>query len=200
MDSEVLSNLFEPFFSTKGEQGTGLGLATVYGIVMQHEGSISVSSTLGEGTVFKIYLPVSKERHNEVNSGEKKSSDLRGSGTVLLVEDNKQVRNLVRSLLKRHGYTVHTAENGIEGLKVLETCKDSLNLLLTDVVMPELNGRELYARASEMCPGLKVLYMSGYTDDVIDEGDFSDGEIPFIQKPFTTRALADKVKSVMAGR
>ena len=142
MDDETRKHLFEPFFSTKGEQGTGLGLATVYGIVKQHGGDICVYSELGMGSTFKVYLPVSEESCVEERHGKKPPGDLKGSETILLVEDNEQVRNLANGILVRQGYTILVAESGAEALTILASHDGAVHLLLTDVIMPEMNGKE----------------------------------------------------------
>ena len=197
MDDEILEHIFEPFFSTKGELGTGLGLATVYGIVKQHEGNIWVYSELGMGTTFKIYLPVSGEAHVEKETKEKISADLKGSETILLVEDNEQVRNLAFAILERQGYTVLTAESGSIILTILATNNRPVDLLLTDVIMPGMNGRDLFVKVSEQHPGIKILYMSGYTDNTIANHGVLDEGVHFIQKPFSAQSLAAKVREVL---
>ena len=197
VDDETRKHLFEPFYSTKGEHGTGLGLATVYGIVRQHGGNVRVCSEPGKGTTFKVYLPVSEEAHVEEITREKTSMDLGGSETILLVEDNEQVSLLAHSILKRQGYRVLVAGNGPEALTVLASYDDPVHLLLTDVVMPEMNGKELFTQISEMYSGLKVLYMSGYTDNVIVHSGVLEEGTAFIKKPFTVKALASKVREVL---
>lgn len=197
MDDEVREHIFEPFFSTKGVAGTGLGLATVYGIVKQHGGNIWVYSEPGTGTIFKIYLPVSEEASLGKKSSEEPPQDLRGCETLLLVEDNKQVRDLGNDLLKQKGYTVLVAENGAEALRVLSSHPGPVHLLLTDVIMPGMNGKELFARAAAQHPDLKVLYMSGYTDSVIAHHGILDEGIQLIQKPFTVHGLATRVREVL---
>jgi PAS domain S-box-containing protein len=197
IDEEILEQVFEPFFSTKGEQGTGLGLATVYGIVKQHDGSIWVYSELGKGTTFKIYLPVSKDKVVDKIHGKKTITDLEGTEAILLVEDNEQVRNLAHTILKRKGYNVLVAENGPEALDILESNDEHVHLLLTDVIMPEMNGKELFDKISEKYTDLKVLYMSGYTDNVIAHHGVLEDGINFIQKPFSVQALASKVREAL---
>ncbi len=197
MDEETREHIFEPFFSTKGERGTGLGLATVYGIVKQHGGNIWVCSESGKGTTFKVYLPVSKETHVEERASKGTFTGLKGSETILLVEDNEHVRNIGQIILKQQGYSVLVAENGTEALSIVETHADPVHLLLTDVVMPEMNGRELFNRAAEKRPSLKVLYMSGYTDNVIAHRGVLDEGVQFIQKPFTVQGLSTKVREVL---
>ena len=197
MDEETRLHIFEPFFTTKGDQGTGLGLATVYGIVKQHGGNIWVYSEPGKGTTFKIYLPVSENEPHENKIIPKQSMDLMGSETILLVEDSEQVRDIVCSILERHGYRVLTAANGIEALGSVGLPKESVDLLLTDVVMPDMNGKELYARLVQEIPTLKVIYMSGYTDNVIVHHGVLDKGVQFIQKPFSTHSLISKVREVI---
>lgn len=197
MDEATREQIFEPFFSTKGELGTGLGLATVYGIVKQHEGNIFVYSELGTGTTFKIYLPYCEKQPVEKAARKKKITELRGSETILLAEDNKHVRRLSMIILQRHGYTVIEAENGSEALAALDSHDGPVHLLLTDVVMPEMNGSDLFAKAAQMRPGLKVIFMSGYTDNVIAHHGILEEGIQFIQKPFTLEALAVKIREVL---
>jgi len=200
MDDGLSEHIFEPFFTTKGESGTGLGLATVHGIVKQHGGSIWLYSEPGEGTTFKIYLPVTRETGVEEKFAEKTAAaDLRGTEIILLVEDNEQVREISQAILEQHGYRVLMAENGNEALEVLEKHEDQVDLLLTDVVMPGMNGRELFTKAAEKDPALKVLYMSGYTDSVIAHRGVLKEGVNFIQKPFTVQTLAAKVREVLEG-
>ena len=197
MDDETGKRLFEPFFSTKGEQGTGLGLATVYGIVKQHGGNIWVYSEPDKGTIFKVYLPVSDEAAQEIKTTSEISNDLAGTETVLIVEDNDQVRDLSQAILKRRSYTVLSAENGDQALEVLDALDGPVHLLLTDVVMPGMNGKELFAKIAEKHRGLKVLYMSGYTNNIIAHRGVLEEGINFIQKPFSVQALAAKVREVL---
>jgi PAS domain S-box-containing protein len=195
MDEATRDHLFEPFFSTKGEKGTGLGLATVHGIVQQHGGSIWVHSEPGVGSTFKIYLPVSAETAVEEKTHRETATDLRGSETVLLAEDNALVRHLTRTILQRHGYTVLEAESGTKALELLETHDETVQLLLTDLVMPGTSGVELFAQARARHPDLKVLYMSGYTDETVNRAVLVSDS--FIQKPFAVQALATKVREVL---
>jgi len=198
MDSGTRAQIFEPFFTTKGkDQGTGLGLATVYGIVRQHGGNIWVSSKPGSGTTFRIYLPVSTETSGRPERVSKAPGDLSGSETVLLVEDNKEVRGLALTILKREGYTVLTAASGPEALALLDQHAGSLQLLLTDVIMPKMNGKQLFDRISGEYPEVKVLYMSGYTENVIVHHGVMTPGVQFIQKPFSVKALTAKVRQVL---
>jgi two-component system cell cycle sensor histidine kinase/response regulator CckA len=197
MDEESCSRIFEPFYSTKGEKGTGLGLATVYGIVKQHGGHIWYYTELGRGTTFKVYLPVTEESPVEESVGGNPAVSLEGTETILLAEDNEQVRKLAETLLKRQGYTLLVAEDGTKALGMLTSHHGQVHLLVTDVVMPGMNGKELFARAAGKHPDLKVLYMSGYTDNVIAHRGVLEDGIAFIQKPFTAHALAIKVREIL---
>jgi PAS domain S-box-containing protein len=197
MEEKVREHAFEPFYSTKGEQGTGLGLATVYGIVKQHGGSIGVHSEPGKGTRFRIYLPVSGESEVEAGSTTHAVDGKPGTGTILLVEDNDKVRRLAEAILERHGYTILSAGNGRQALYVLESHGEAVDLLVTDVVMPEMNGRDLYERVSRMFPGVKVLYMSGYTDNVVAHRGVLDEGVNYIQKPFSVQGFVMKVRDVL---
>ncbi len=181
----------------KGEQGTGLGLETVYGIVKQHGGNIWAYSEPGKGTSFKVYLPVSEENHAKQETTEKTDVELDGSGTILLVEDDEAVRHLARAILKRNGYTLFVAEGGVEALDLMASYNGPLDLVLTDVAMPDMNGSDLFKRVAENFPGIKVLFMSGYTDNVIAHRGILDEGIQFISKPFTVQGLTNKVREVL---
>ncbi|MDJ0721512.1 MAG: response regulator [Desulfobacterales bacterium] len=189
--------IFEPFFTTKGEKGTGLGLATVYGIIKQHKGNIWVYSEPGHGTTFKIYLPVIETPHTETTSVVSPSHDLNGSETILLVEDNAYVRDLGQAILKRYGYSPLVARNGVEALSLISSHRGHVHLLLTDVVMPEMNGKDLHEKIMVDDPDMKVLYMSGYTDDIISHHGVLDEGVPFIQKPFSVQKLLSKVRAIL---
>jgi len=198
MDAEIREQIFEPFFTTKDkDKGTGLGLSTVYGIVKQHGGNIWVYSEPGKGTTFKVYLPVSGETKAEQQTEVKTSTISRGSETILLAEDDEFVRKLAHTVLKQSGYTVLTAKNGTDALQVLKSHDGQVHLLLTDVVMPEMNGKELFNRAVENHPNLKVLYMSGYTDNVIAHSGVLEKGVAFIQKPFNVNDLTAKVREML---
>ena len=199
MDQAVLNHLFEPFYSTKGEHGTGLGLATVYGIIKQHGGNIWVYSEQGKGTIFKIYLPLFTiiSTINKKRKQKRISSDLKGTETILLVEDNDQVRNIVTDILTRYGYKLIIAKSGIEVLKLIESYKNVIHLMLSDVIMPGMNGKELYSNVVKKQKGIKVLYMSGYTDNIIAYHGILDKDVQFIQKPFTVDGLMSKIREVL---
>ena len=199
MSDEIKSRIFEPFFTTKGRgDGTGLGLATVYGIVKQSGGAIRVHSELGHGATFKVYLPrVVGERSEVVEVSD--AGDLGGTETILVVEDEPAVRLLARRILESSGYRVLAAANGGEALLLCEQRVGAIGLVLTDVVMPQMSGRALVDRLSEICPGLTVLFMSGYTDNAIVHHGVLDEGTHFIAKPFTARALLEKVRLVLDG-
>ncbi|MFW5854862.1 MAG: PAS domain S-box protein [Thermodesulfobacteriota bacterium] len=200
MDAEVREHIFEPFFTTKEELGTGLGLASVYGIVKQHGGNIWVYSEPGEGTVFKVYLPRVEEDPQTASHDPDAFTRTGGAETILVVEDNAMVRNLACRILKRGGYTVLTAADGGDALRRMEDHPDPIHLLLTDVVMPDMDGKELSRLASERYPGLKVIFMSGYTENVIAHHGVLDTEIRFLQKPFSVDSLTEKVRRTLDDR
>ncbi len=198
MSEEVQRHLFEPFFTTKGPgAGTGLGLATVFGVVKQSGGSIYVYSEENRGTTFKIYLPAATGTV-EVDGAPDPAAEL-GSETVMLVEDDESVRNLVRTMLETKGYEVLAAAGADEAERLCEARTGGVDLLLTDVVMPEVNGRVLAERLAALSPSMRILFMSGYSDEAV----YRHGEISpnasFIEKPFTDRTLARKVREVLDG-
>lgn len=198
MNKETTEHIFEPFFTTKQpEKGTGLGLSTVFGIVKQHKGHICVYSEPGKGTLFKIYIPTVKATDTAPANTETTDDIQSGTETILLVEDNDQVRDVVEDILDSLGYTVITAINGKEALSILAHHTSTIDLLLTDVVMPEIDGKELYTKACEHYPELKVIYMSGYTKDVITHHGMIDKGILFIQKPFSRKKLAAQLREVL---
>jgi PAS domain S-box-containing protein len=197
MDAETKAHLFEPFFTTKGlGKGTGLGLATVYGVIKQNGGLINVTSEPDNGTTFELFLPRA-EAEVVAELVTTKSPPRRGHETILLVEDEAQILQLGRRILEKHGYTVLVALTPGEALKVVRQHMGAIHLLVTDVVMPGLNGRELRERVAELKPGLSCLFISGYTADVIaHQGVIQEG-IEFLQKPFTMAALTQKVREVL---
>jgi CheY-like chemotaxis protein len=198
MDAETQSHIFEPFFTTKEHgKGTGLGLATVYGIVQQSGGRILVESHPGRGATFKIYLPRAEGAVRLEQAPDAPVRSSAGSETILLVEDEAIVRRLVQQVLRMNGYTVLEAGQGADALQLCEQREQTIDLLLTDVVMPGMCGRELAERAAAVRPDMKVLFMSGYTDDVVVRHGVLDADIAFIQKPFTPAALTQKVRDVL---
>ena len=200
MTPDVQAHMFEPFFTTKGPgQGTGLGLATVYGIIKQSGGHVSVESDLGHGTTFMIWLP-RVENPAPVDGPSRGSAELgEGRETILLVEDEDGVRELAREVLQGHGYTVIEARDGESALRIVEHRGERLHLLLTDVVMPKMGGRDLVRRLITRYPDVKVLYMSGYPDGALGEHGVLEPGAILLQKPFTPRGLADKVRQVLDG-
>jgi two-component system cell cycle sensor histidine kinase/response regulator CckA len=198
MDEETQSHIFEPFFTTKNVgEGTGLGLSTVYGIVRQSEGNIRVNSEVNRGTTFRIYLPRVTETHSQTKQWIASKETLQGTQTILLTEDEEIVRNLAREVLEMYGYEVLEAASGESALRICEQSEKPIHMLLTDVIMPEMSGRELAEKLSQIQPGMKILYMSGYTDNAIARHGILDAEIPFLEKPFTPDALAKKVSEVL---
>jgi len=198
MEKETITNIFEPFFTTKKEgQGTGLGLATVYGIVKQNNGFINVYSEPGQGTTFKIFLPRYMDEIVETADEESEPELPGGTETILVVEDSVTVLKLCKAMLETLGYQVLAANGKDEALKLAGEYSVKIDLLLTDVVMPDMNGKELSERIVAINPGLKCLYMSGYTADVIARQGVLDEGIKFISKPFSLRDLAEKVREVI---
>lgn len=198
METETLEKIFEPFFTTKElGRGTGLGLATVFGIVKQHGGNIWVYSEPGCGTTFKIYLPQEKDSVPDIQSPELNSQSYSGAETILVVEDEEMVSSLVSETLEAHGYRVLQASDPAEGIEIASVFEDRIDLLLTDVIMPGMNGRKLYDHIAAIYPEICVLFMSGYTDSVIvDQGVLVRG-LNFIQKPFSVHRLTHKVREVL---
>jgi two-component system, cell cycle sensor histidine kinase and response regulator CckA len=198
MDREVLSHVFEPFFTTKEVgKGTGLGLATIYGIVKQNGGFINVYSEPGQGTTFKIYIPRIVEEDGEVALRAEEAPLVHATGRILLVEDDEMVREVTKDILEAIGYTVLAAETPQAAVSLSENPEERIDLLLTDVVMPGLSGKELSDRVKAVRPDAKVLFMSGYTSNVIVHHGILEAGVHFIQKPFSMRDLARKVRQVM---
>jgi PAS domain S-box-containing protein len=200
MSKEVSEKIFDPFFTTKEVgKGTGLGLSTVYGIVKQNEGFIYVESQQGKGAIFRIYLRRFKTEAVQPQIKDVDGGPRGGTETILLVEDDEAVLNLSRMLLESLGYTVLVAHTSLHATQLAREHKSDLHLLITDVVMPEMNGRELVERIRSFMPGLKCLFMSGYTADVITHKGVLDEGVNFIQKPFNIADLAKKVRQILDG-
>jgi len=198
MDRETVSRIFEPFFTTKEKgRGSGLGLATVYGIVRQSGGHIWVYSEPGLGTTFKIYFPrviEASDAHPPVTSSGVAS---KASESILLVEDSRLLAKVTRDFLEGDGYKVLMASNPREAIRIAESHHAPIHLLLTDVVMPDMNGRELAEQLLAKRPEMKVLYMSGYTNGILSEHDFRAEDAAFLEKPFSHEALSHKVRHTL---
>jgi PAS domain S-box-containing protein len=198
MDAKTLSHVFEPFFTTKeAGKGTGLGLSTVYGVVKQSGGHVSVYSEPGVGTTFKVYLPRVEDAPEKNRAPAVHAALVGGTETILVVEDEEAVRRLTCRSLEAQGYEVLPAASASEALLLLEKHAGEIHLLITDVVMPDVSGRELARSAAPLRPLMKVLFMSGYTDNVIVHHGVLDAGTAFLQKPFTPRSLAQKVREVL---
>jgi PAS domain S-box-containing protein len=190
MDKEVQEHIFDPFYTTKEKgKGTGLGLSTIYGIVKQNNGFIWVYSEPGQGSTFKIYLPRVK--------GDTPVENLSGFETVLIVEDDDSLRKLMRTILKQKGYKILEAENGEDALRISEEHEGRIDLMITDVVMPKMSGKEVAERLQPLYPQMKVIYMSGYTDDAIVHHGVLAAGLNFLEKPFSSEGLARKVREVL---
>ncbi len=196
MDADTVSKIFEPFFTTKAK-GTGLGLATVHGIVKQLDGEIQVYSEPGKGTTFKLYFPAATQKPEPITPPPEAGTPLGGSETVLVVEDDEFVARLVLQILERLGYTVLQAGSAEAAQQVVGAHEGTIDLLLTDVVLPGVNGRRLSRRLRAVRPGLRVLFMSGYTENAIVHGGALDADALFIHKPFSPDALARRIRDVL---
>jgi hypothetical protein len=198
MDKETLARLFEPFFTTKVQgKGTGLGLATVYGIVKQSGGHIEVTSQPGQGTTFRVFLPMAEEAVPTVAIAQALTKTPTGSETVLLAEDEESLRSLARRVLEENGYQVLEARDGMEALQLCRKHQGPVHLLLSDVVMPNLNGPLLAHQVKAIHPDIRVLYMSGYTDSTVVARGVTDGQAVYLAKPFTADTLARVVRDVL---
>jgi two-component system, cell cycle sensor histidine kinase and response regulator CckA len=200
MDADTAARIFEPFFTTKKMgKGTGLGLATVYGIVKQHGGNIWVTSEPGRGTTFKLYMPVSDFADKVEITEITRSESTGGSETILVAEDDEMVRELACVMLEQLGYRVMRAETAGKCLELAQNTVVPIDLLLTDVVMPEMSGKELFNRIAEIRPDIRVLFMSGYAADIIARRGVLDAGVDFIQKPFSLEILSRKIRKVLGG-
>jgi CheY-like chemotaxis protein len=189
MDAQVVSRVFEPFFTTK-EHGTGLGLATSYGIIKENGGDLRVESTLGKGTTFHIELPVTEQMREEIDLPAERRAP-RGTETILLVEDEDPVRRVVETMLKRHGYQVLASASSQEALAIAERHRAKIHLLITDILMPGMSGRKMAECLTARRPDMKVLYVSGYGDAK------AQNDLHFLQKPFSTEELATKIREIL---
>jgi len=198
ISEEDLGKIFEPFFSTKEQgKGTGLGLATVYGIVKQHHGTLRVHSLIGEGTSFDIYFPAVASNLSEEINDNMESRNLNGSESILIVEDETAVRTMIAKTLLRFGYTVMEAENGVEGVKKLHQLESPIDLILTDVIMPKMNGPEFINEATTLYPNISVLYMSGYAEQTMFKDGQQSPDIHFISKPFQPKKLVRTIRNIL---
>jgi len=201
MDRDVLSHIFEPFFTTKEQgKGTGLGLSTVYGIIRQSEGHITCYSEPGKGTTFTIYFPRTVEVRGAAFAPLPGTTPQRGTETILLVEDEEAVRAFARTVLERNGYRVLEAAGGMDALARVATRENEVDLLVTDVVMPQMSGQELARNLARISPRVKVLYVSGYTGNAILQNAILDKDADFLQKPFSSRELLAKIRELLDGR
>jgi len=199
MDQQTVAHIFEPFFTTKeGGRGTGLGLSTVYGIVKQSGGYIWVYSEPGKGSTFKVYLPRKDDPTEDIPRPALKAPAQRGGETILVVEDEVAVRELIQTVLTEKGYEVIAARDPEDAERIAAQRRSEIHLLLTDVVMPGMSGRELASRVSARRRDIRVLFMSGYTDNVITTGGMLEKGLAFLQKPFSPAALVQKVRDVLS--
>ena len=197
IDSQTTSHIFEPFFTTKAVgEGTGLGLSIVYGIVKQNDGYVWVYSEVGKGSTFKIYLPRCDAIRDEQAHAQKKPAIQGGIETLLFVEDEKELRTLMARILREYGYTVIEGENGVEALTTVKN-HPHIDLLVTDVVMPEMNGKTLSKLLLDAYPKLRVLFLSGYPTKAISHHGIIDEGVEYLQKPFSARTLAHKIRSIL---
>jgi two-component system cell cycle sensor histidine kinase/response regulator CckA len=209
---EIIEKIFEPFFTTKElGKGTGLGLSTVYGIVKQTNGYIFVNSVIGEGTAFRIFLPrhipvageaaaPAQDAKSAAAAAAKPQADLTGHGTILLVEDEEGLRGLNARGLTSRGYTVLEAGNGVEAIEVIESHGGAVDLVVSDVVMPEMDGPTMATRLRERNPELKIIFVSGYAEDAFEKNLPEGAQFDFLAKPFTLKQLVAQVKETMSGK
>jgi CheY-like chemotaxis protein len=198
MSPEILQHIFEPFYTTKeAGSGTGLGLATVYGIVTQNKGLVLAESAPGVGTTFRVFFPRGDEEEQEAVEVTAPLAPAQSTATILLVEDEETVRQMTTDILEQSGYTTLAAMTPQEALALCARADQRIDLLLTDVIMPGMNGRELSRQIERLRPGIKVLFMSGYAADIISEVEVNDPAMGFIQKPFSMRILLEKIEELL---
>jgi CheY-like chemotaxis protein len=202
LSEEYQQHLFEPFFgSSQPGKNTGLGLATVYAIVKQHGGQISCTSEVGKGSTFKIFLPASKAAAPQLPPPVRPGTPNQQNAVILLAEDEEILREFANLILRKHGFHVLTARDGIEALKVAEQYKGPLDVLFTDVVMPRMGGAELFRRFTEQHPNIPVIFTSGYPRSILVESGLEDNDdYQFLQKPYTTQTLLEKIRSVLVAQ
>jgi CheY-like chemotaxis protein len=194
---EIRGKIFDPFFTTKEVgKGTGLGLSMVYGIIKKHNGYINLFSEIGKGTTFKIYLPLTDDTQSEVSEIVREELP-RGKETILLAEDDTAILEMIKVYLENNGYTVCTASDGAEAIKMFQENQESIDLVLTDVIMPKLNGRDLYERIRSLKPRIPVIYMSGYPADLISEQGAAGDSFKYLSKPINPDALLKKIHDVL---
>jgi len=197
MDQDTVKHIFEPFFTTKEVgKGTGLGLATIYGIVAQNNGFINIYSEPGHGTVFKIFLPRLEEESLETT--QEIIVPIAGSGTILLVEDDESVRQMTTSMLEKVGYDVLVAESSQAAVRLCEDRNVHIDIVLSDIIMPGMNGKDMMDKITSIRPGIKTLYTSGYSSEIISRQGLIEGNMHFIQKPFSLKVLNEKIKEVLS--
>ena len=199
MDDETLSHIFEPFFTTKGERGTGLGLAVVYGIVKEHGGEITVYSRPGEGSTFRVYLPAAKDEEEVMAEGEVGEKIRRGSETVLVVDDEPNLRELARDILSEAGYRVMAAESGLEAIRLLREFTDEISVVILDLSMPEMGGRETLEEMMRIKPNVKVIISTGYGPNGTVEEMLKRGAAEYVGKPYHMYELLNKVAEAIEG-
>jgi CheY-like chemotaxis protein len=198
MDSYVLSRAFEPFFTTKGkDRGTGLGLSTVYGIVKQHQGHITAYSEVGRGTTFKVYLPIIENVSDQESKITAVQAQLVGTETILIVEDEEIVRDLTSEVLQTLGYKILQAGNPEEAARVSKLHGGPIHLMLSDVVLPQMDGKRLYKLLAPLFPGMKVMFVSGYAENAIVHHGVLDPGVNFLHKPLTVEALTKMVRKIL---
>jgi CheY-like chemotaxis protein len=198
MTPAIIERLFEPFFTTKGEKrGTGLGLAVVYGIVQTHSGFIDVESSVGEGSTFRVFLPVYKQKVAESRTISYAPNLTAGKGTILVADDDAQVKDMVLRALEKSGYVVLSAENGVEAMLKYKAHKENIDLVILDMVMPQMNGRDCLYHLKEINPAVKVIIMTGFTTDGSADDLLGEGAISVIRKPFELQTFTEEIQKAI---